>query len=383
MLKYTFIGFIYILCSCEYASQEPQLSSSFDQQTIRAIKQDTSMDKHYYYPFNGTYINLETLTIDPIAGEVLDWKLDSKYKHRFDENIGQEVWIDNRKFNIEKNRKKGVYNLLIWEEETAIKSIALPTEKPLPTIDYTIRIYGFGETVVAVILDLYSKDYTVVKYDRDGKELMQKQIERVDHDGDNYIPNGGEEDETTKHYIGKSGHEIVFSASAFLYPNSIIWDKHYALVLDVNDFSTQTYNMPYSAVVLDENEANIAGFLTMGEGYGEARTTHRLTMKDGRDYGFSIPYAAAGYDLLLSGDLLYIANYSPIATGSSLHCFDLKTGKMAWQADVLQYPIPHSQYLNKVTLSLYENTLIMEGNEIGIDYVQFFDATTGERLADF
>src|SRR5690606_32229672 len=107
------------------------------------------------------------------------------------------------------------------------------------------------------------------------------------------------------------------------------------------------------------------------------------TMINGKEYSFSIDYADQACEFLLKGDLLYIANYHPIATGSSLHCFDLKTEKMKWTADVLQVNASHSEYYNKVTLSMYKDRLLMQGDEAYGSYLQIFDAESGKRLKQF
>jgi hypothetical protein len=56
---------------------------------------------------------------------------------------------------------------------------------------------------------------------------------------------------------------------------------------------------------------------------------------------------------------------------------------MKWTADVKQINASHSEYANKVTLSMYKNKIVMEGNESYGNYVQLFDAETGKRLATF
>ncbi len=106
-------------------------------------------------------------------------------------------------------------------------------------------------------------------------------------------------------------------------------------------------------------------------------------MIDSTKYEFEIKNGNPACDLILKNNLLYIANYHPIATGSSLHCFDLNSRKMKWTADVKQIMASHSQYSNKVILSMYKNKIIMEGDEAYGDYVQIFDAETGKRLAVF
>jgi len=106
-------------------------------------------------------------------------------------------------------------------------------------------------------------------------------------------------------------------------------------------------------------------------------------MIDNTSFEFVIKQGDPACDNILKDSLLYIANYHPIATGSSLQCYDMRSGKIKWTADVKQIMASHSEYSNKVVISMYQNKIIMEGNEDGGDYVQIFNAETGERLAAF
>ena len=106
-------------------------------------------------------------------------------------------------------------------------------------------------------------------------------------------------------------------------------------------------------------------------------------MINGTTHDFKLPYGEPSCNFLLKDSLLYIANYHPIATGSALHCFDIKAGKLKWTADVLQINASHSEYSNEVTLSLYKDKLLMEGDETNGDYLQIFDCQTGKRITWF
>ena len=133
----------------------------------------------------------------------------------------------------------------------------------------------------------------------------------------------------------------------------------------------------------NERVKTLAGWITMKAEEDAQGTVLELTTKEGKVHPITLPYGAATCNLLLNGDWLYLANYSSIATGSSLYAFHLKTGKIAWTAEVKQLNRDHSKYHNEVILSLYKDVLIMEGQEHAGAYVQFFEAQTGKRLAVF
>ena len=335
--------------------------------------QDSECSIHYL--FDDEYINLETLEKAFIGGFPIDFKDCSKYKNRFRADAEETPTIQEHQFKINGDRKKGIYELLIYKGETKIKTIDLPVKRPLPEVqEYSVSLFVFGDELVVLLKDFYDVEYIIVKYDKEGNELLQTTLEHT------YITHP--KPNTNHHhpylyYHAKTKNYLIFSAGTFSE------GKYQTVLLDINDFSIKTYEKPSNGILLAENEEEFAGFITMGEGYGKEKTELSLTMKDGEIYDFTIPYGEGTYNLLLNGDLLYMANYHAIATGSSLHCFNLKTGEIEWHADVLQLSVDHSEYWNHVTLSLYKNTLIMEGNEAYGDYLQFFDATTGERLGEF
>jgi hypothetical protein len=84
--------------------------------------------------------------------------------------------------------------------------------------------------------------------------------------------------------------------------------------------------------------------------------------------------------VLSFGDALVVASFDPIATGATLHAFDLATGATRWTGDVALEPITHSVYLNDVVLSLRGGRVAMRGKEAAQDYLELFDPRDGSRV---
>ena len=150
-----------------------------------------------------------------------------------------------------------------------------------------------------------------------------------------------------------------------------------------SDFQVLIEQTPSSFAFSDENLEHFEGFLIRDEVSNNGNTKHKIVMKNGHVYSLDIKDSKGTYTLLKNENLLYIANYNFVATGADLLCFNLETAQIEWYADVIQPDITHYRYINKVTLTMYGDKVIMEGNESYIDYVQFFDAKTGERLAEY
>jgi hypothetical protein len=82
-------------------------------------------------------------------------------------------------------------------------------------------------------------------------------------------------------------------------------------------------------------------------------------------------------------DTLFIAEYSPIATGCEVVALDLKTGKQLWKSRLQGIgPTGHSKYLNRVNIETDGKRIIVNGNEVHGRYVEHLDINTGKTLAN-
>lgn len=191
-----------------------------------------------------------------------------------------------------------------------------------------------------------------------------------------------------------SGSEIHYSR--YLYPydyredylvfsGSGHWNEYEkTVVVNLNEMTLKEHDFDLSAVIWDDFDREIRGYLLMPEGneYGEKTTIKMFWKRDSSYTELEIPYASETCKTILWGNQLIVANYNSISTGSSLQCFDTYTKKKLWKADVLQMMVDHSKYYNKVTLSKYHNFILMEGNEAYGNYLQIFEMNTGKRIAE-
>ncbi len=293
----------------------------------------------------------------------------SKYAHRFINPVSDTVSLNGRTFKVENNKEKGIYNINIFEGEKLVNTVKLPVERPLPEVhEYYIHLLPYKSDVIMFMEDMYTTHYVICKYNSEGKELMRKEIEHT------FVTHPEPKTDYHHRYL----YFTDLTASQMVFTSHIGFaEKSKTVVLSMDDFAITEYDKTANGLILDENEKNLAGFVT------QLNDHFSVQMIDNTKYEFEIKNGNPACEFILKDKLLFIANYHPIATGSSLQCFDLQTGKMKWTADVKQVMASHSEYYNKVTLSMYKDKLIMEGNETASDYVQLFDAATGKRLAVF
>jgi len=324
------------------------------------------------YPFQGYYIDLENnnaLLIDGIPAT--DFKTCSKYAHRFQTRVSDSVNLNGRTFVIDKNKDKLRYKMNIYEAGKFVKSIPLPVENPIPEVhEYYFNLFSYKNDVIMFMQDMYTTHFLICKYNSDGEELMRTKIEHT------FVTHP---DKMTNYYhpylyfYDITASQLVFSSSASYS------EKDKTVVMSLDDFTTKEYESSLCGIILDEQDQNMVGFISKGQKENE----YLVQMNDNSQCRFEIEYGNPSFSIILKDNFLYVANYHPISTGSSLYCFDIKTGNMIWEADVLQVNASHSEYSNTVILSSYKDKIIMEGFESYGNYLQIFDAATGKRLAKF
>ena len=326
------------------------------------------------YPFKDRLIdlnNLKEVFLDGFPEE--HFKHCSRYARRFQTSFFKDsLIVQDRTFKILAKKDTKEYKLNIFGKQRLLKTIQLPVEQPSSSDHFWLLRHK--DDVIVIMEDTYSTYYRIVKYDYQGNKMMQTDIEHT------YITHP--EPNTDHHHSYLSLYDVTKSEMVFS-SHHFSAEKSKTVFLDLDNFTTSEYNQTAHGLILDEKDEEAIGFNTYEEKDASDNNTYKVSMFEGKNYKFTIPYGSEGCDLILKDKCLYFANYHPIATGSSLYCVDIEKNKIKWKADVLQVNASHSEYQNDVTLSFYEDKLIMEGNESYGDYVQIFDSQTGKRLATF
>ncbi|MEQ8192413.1 MAG: hypothetical protein ABRQ39_30890 [Candidatus Eremiobacterota bacterium] len=218
--------------------------------------------------------------------------------------------------------------------------------------------------------DLDGKQGIIVyKYDGNGKVLFRTSVEHTDIEikGDLHYYH------RYLNYFTHNNKYLIFTTNVF--------EKKYNVtrIIDLKTGEVKEAKSIVSGILTDEKE-NLTGLLslddekdilTLYDSYGKAKKW---------EYKFPGNIYCETTSALSYGNILAVAYYCRISTGSDLMALDINTGKLLWNADVVQLMIPHSKYHNTVTIDRYSDKLIMAGYESGGTYLQVFDINSGKRL---
>lgn len=373
-MKTHFILFVLAVCFGHTASAQlretvPHVETKY----MDLNERECSPFYKYGFEFGGI-VDLENLIeLDTIIED--DFRSCSKYAHRFKTRWSDSIYLNNKLFTIVNDKDSKTYELHITKHEQETEIIQLPVENPLPDVhEYYFSMLPYKNSVVVMMSDMYTTHFKILKYITDDKAVMTQDIEHT------YVTHP---EPNTDHHHPYLYYDRLTKSQMIFTSHPAFADTAKTVMLNMDDFSFKSYDRTSRGVILDNEEEELIGFVSVIEDY-ENRTNHfEIQMTNDEEYKFDLRSGMPACSFLLHDSLLYIANYHPIATGAGLHCLDLRTNKLIWSADVMQVNADHSQYSNRVRLSLYKDKLLMEGTEMNGEYLQVFDFKSGERLGAF
>lgn len=172
------------------------------------------------------------------------------------------------------------------------------------------------------------------------------------------------------------------TARHLLFANSFDAKKR-AVIVERDSGKTVASAAAQDVAIVEDEAGKLLGIAILGE-RRDGKRELQLQSKEGQAR-WKAPVAIDGFgdsaSIVVAGDLLIVAHYHRIATGSGLSALDLATGAIKWKAEVQQLQIAHSKYWNDVTLTRAGNTLTLRGVESGGCHLQTFELATGRRLS--
>ena len=333
------------------------LFSSCYSQTSGKMK----LNSLFIYHFKDTFINLENFKKYNLENDTIkSFKELSKYADRFKgpfwfDAYQTEVTLNNKKFVLSENKVTISDLSLSGKGETRMKKGGGSSgDFLLCTSEAVVHIQSLDKDPFYMITVYNEKGEVTHTFKLEHTKIINKKNVY------NHYP--------YLKFFTYTKNNLVFTS----------YDEKYPLtyVLDIKTGDQKSYKYIINGIIRSEDENTVTGFVKMDE---EKQKLKIITP----DNSWTATVDNNYYDeaeTILKDSILIVATYPKIATGSALAAYNFKTGKQVWKADVFQMKIDHSEYYNKVLLSLYGNKIIMEGVEAGGSYLQVFDILSGKRL---
>lgn len=109
---------------------------------------------------------------------------------------------------------------------------------------------------------------------------------------------------------------------------------------------------------------------------------HRVSIRISDGGGLVLAFVGFRETVLaVDGNVLYYADFHPIATGCSIHAFDLGARRPLWSTTLQGIgPTAHSEYYNRVTLEIQDGRVVVWGWEANGRYIECLDALDGRTV---
>ena len=326
--------------------------------------QDNNLNQGNLYPFNDFFLNLDNL--QKVTKEAVsvnnNFKNSGKYALRFSvplwfEGYAAEAFLKNKKFELLDN------DIIItnFTPGSVTKEKSESITKKGTSKSFLIST---SHSVIYIKSSEKAPLYLITVYDEKGDvshvfKLTHTMTEETNNEVYSY---------PFLNFFACSDDNLVYTS----------YDKNFPLtyLLDIKTGVQTTINHIVNGIIRNEGENEVIGSVEINE-------EKQLLKVNIGEKSWTASAENNYYDeaeTLLKDSMLIVATYPKIATGANLSAYNQKTGKLLWKADVAQMNVGHSEYYNKVILSLYGNKIIMEGIEAGGKYLQIFDIKDGKRL---
>lgn len=319
-------------------------------------------DPSILYPFEDYFINLETREkVIPKVTPTENFKTSSVYAFRFSQ---PHWWLHARKsirfpeaiFEIDAEG-----GLLYQSTQGKGAKKKLPGPKAVSGQQFLIK---FPDGVVYIQSVGNPAAYLLFKYDKMGTLIWEEPL-AFEPSGDNTDP---PYDPALQYFYRATEGYLVFTTR---------YDGTGTTLIDQKDGRKGAFGFEINGIIRGTKESEIDGFLQLD---GEQKTLKANFLS----WDWTVPCKEADFvnntETIRAKDMLIVASWHDISTGSWLVAYDIQTGAVRWRAEVDQLQAEHSKYFNAVTLSRYKDTIIMEGTEAYGNYLQIFDLKSGERL---
>jgi outer membrane protein assembly factor BamB len=335
-----------------------------DYLTIHLMSKEVNYsNKKHVYSYDGKLFDLDQLKFLPkeYSGEISEVKRDNHHAAFFGSgNTDMFAVFDGITFELKEDRSitisdsKGKIIRTIPDPDLSIK---------LDNTSGNSVFFSTSTGVISIMRMNGEEGYRVLKYNSKG-ELIQRW--RLEHT--RYIREGNTiYSKPYLYYRACTDKEIVFSSIHYSGVSDV------GIVLNHVTGEEKKTDGIVGGIIMNTKDTSLAGLIRFKEKKIEVEISANKWFIENANGDNTVK-------TILKDNVLYVASYHWISTGSALHAYDATTGKPLWTGDVRQMNTSHSEYYNTVYLTMFEDKLILEGNEAHGNYLQILDAKTGKSL---
>ena len=315
------------------------------------------------YCVNNTWLNLDNFKkADSAATLENDFKKSSKYSCRFAmpssiNDAPKTATVKDRTYRLVDDAHLGIKTNGVAHEVVVPCSSSEIEFDQTPGNNFMLPL---PDGVVLVQRFDVKTGYRVTRYDEFGKVRMKQAFPHTI-----VVTKAGTEfKQPYLSYLAYTDRFVVFTSLSS-------HDIHKTIIVDLKDGKAVPLESTVCGLIRDAADKGISGYLMRDE----KTKTLSVTSQAGK-WALKEPNLGKVMgETILNDSVLVMARYYKGSPGVSLAAFNAKTGKVLWVADVKKPTAAQ----NNVYLSMYKNSILMEGNEANGNYLQAFDMATGKR----
>ncbi|MBI5219415.1 MAG: hypothetical protein HY958_10840 [Bacteroidia bacterium] len=318
----------------------------------------------HVYLFKNHFLNLDTLKLQDTSAMkgYIEIQRESYHASFFGQGKNERIAeYKNLNFELRENRDITISD----SKGRLIKTVSDPDKKKTTdNICGNSVLFAVPTGVVCAIRLAEESGYHICKYDENGTLINQWNITHTLYKKEGNMV----ESIPYLFYFAHTDKEMIFSSIYYSKP-------HETIILNLVDGTKKKIECSIGGIIIDEKTKALAGLIHFND------SEKKMETEFGKfKWAVDDPTGSNCAKCVFKDSVLYIATYHNIATGCSVNAYNINSGKLIWKGDVKQLMVGHSEYFNIVHLTLFENKLILEGNEAYGDYLQVLDIKTGKRL---
>ena len=212
------------------------------------------------------------------------------YSLLLDDIFGDTLNPDRRTFKVVRDHEAKVYGIELYDGVKFVNAINLHEEGLSSEVKLTsFKLVSFEKSLILLFEDSFREHFHIVKYDRDGNELLQTKVERSCMA---YL-SGSSRSNFNLRPFGCQNSQIIFTN------HDHITDSTLTVLLDMNDLTIRTFNTEVSGAIVDYDSEEFVGIVSTNKDPNDGVTVTEVITMNGDHYDLTRSGVMKTCELLL------------------------------------------------------------------------------------